>query len=98
QLAKEHSANAARPGPAGSDGVSLPSNASAMAHEARDHRRSSFGAPVAKSISGFTLMAQVLWSFLQRIFGRGSECRAGRKSDGLRRADTFCRRRKSGPI
>jgi carbon monoxide dehydrogenase subunit G len=71
QLAKEDAANAARPGPAGSGGVSPPSDTTAMAHEARDLRESSSGAPVAKPVSGFTLMAQVLWGFLRRLFGRG---------------------------
>jgi carbon monoxide dehydrogenase subunit G len=71
QLAKEAIANTARPGAAGSGGVSPPPGTTAMAQGARDLLGPSSDAPVAKPVSGFTLMAQVLWGFLQRLFGRG---------------------------
>jgi uncharacterized protein len=67
QLAKEDAAGAAAP--AGSDGVPPPSDVAAG--ETPVLRDSVVDAPAAKPISGFTLMAQVLWGVLRRLFGRG---------------------------
>jgi carbon monoxide dehydrogenase subunit G len=68
RLAKENAAAAAAP--AGSGGVAPPSGAAAGETPAlRD--RAVDGPAAAKPISGFTLMAQVLWRFLRRLLGRG---------------------------
>jgi carbon monoxide dehydrogenase subunit G len=68
QLAKEDAAGAAAP--AGSGGVPPP-DAAVMARETRALHESSAAPPTAKPIDGFTLVAQVLWDFLRRLFGRG---------------------------
>jgi len=62
QLAKEDPA-------VGSGGGPSPSGAVAGGTSAP--RGSAPDAPAAKPISGFTLMAQVLWGFLRRLLGRG---------------------------
>jgi carbon monoxide dehydrogenase subunit G len=61
QLAK---GDAAR-GPAGSGGVAPPAAA------ARVHAERSAVPPSAQPISGFTLMVQVLWSLVRKLFVRG---------------------------
>jgi carbon monoxide dehydrogenase subunit G len=66
QLAKEDAVSTAAP--AGS--VLLP-DAADMARETRTLHESGSAPPAAQPISGFTLMAQVLWRLLRRLFGRG---------------------------
>jgi carbon monoxide dehydrogenase subunit G len=61
QLAKEDAARVAAS--AGSGG--------AQPQEARGAPESSAAAPAVKPISGFTLMAQVLWSLVRKLFARG---------------------------
>jgi carbon monoxide dehydrogenase subunit G len=68
QLAQEDAAGATAP--AGSGGIPPP-DAAVMARETRALRESSAAPPAAKPIAGFTLIAQVLWDFLRRLFGRG---------------------------
>jgi uncharacterized protein len=62
QLAKEEAA-------AESSGIPQPDLA--VARETHAIHDGSGVAPVARPISGFTLMAQVLWSFLRKLFVRG---------------------------
>jgi carbon monoxide dehydrogenase subunit G len=66
QLAKESAAGVA----AAAASVGVPPPAGAAAGEGSALRNSAINATAAKPISGFTLIAQVLWSFLRRLFGR----------------------------
>jgi uncharacterized protein len=66
QLAKEDAAGAAAPGSGGAP----PPDAAVTTRETRVLHESSAAPPAAKPISGFRLMAQVLWGLLRRLFGR----------------------------
>jgi uncharacterized protein len=70
QLAMENAAGAAA-GPAASGSVPPPPDGAAAADETPALRASGVDAPAAKPISGFALMARVLWSLLRQLFGRG---------------------------
>jgi carbon monoxide dehydrogenase subunit G len=70
-LAKEDAARTARSGgvAAGTPAPDADSGAAGTGETATDD--AGMGAPAAKPISGLTLIAQVLWSLVARLFGRG---------------------------
>jgi carbon monoxide dehydrogenase subunit G len=65
QLTREGAAAAAAPPPAEMQPVSSPASASQLAASAQPPPP-----PAAKPVSGFALMAKVLWVFLKRLFRR----------------------------
>lgn len=70
QLAKENAATAAALAPADVSAISLASSPAAPVPQSIAPALQA-APPAAKPISGFALMANVLWAFLKRLFGRG---------------------------